>query len=91
MSQRAIRYATLEPITLTLINQKGELFDFHAPKGKFTSSGELRLWGKVFYSTGSNKEEFERINLVKDESLNALVVCRNLKDPEPLVFPFPIH
>ena len=32
MTQRAIRYATLEPITLTLINQKGEHFDFHAPK-----------------------------------------------------------
>ena len=91
MTQRAIRYATLEPITLTLINQKGEHFDFHAPKGKFTSSGELRLWGKVFYSAGSDKEAFERINVVKDESLNALVVSRNLNDPEPLVFPFSVN
>ena len=89
MTQRAIRYATLEPITLTLIDQKGKLFDFHAPKGKFTSTGELQLWGEVFYSVGPKKEAFERIHVVKDESLNALVARRNLNDADPLVFPFP--
>ena len=88
MSQRAIRYATLEPITLTLVNQKGKIFDFHAPKGKFTSTGELQLRGKVFYSVGPKKEAFERIHVVMDESLNALVVRMNLNDPDPLVFPF---
>ena len=46
---------------------------------------------RVFYSAGSDKEAFERINVVKDESLNALVVSRNLNDPEPLVFPFSIN
>ena len=56
MSQRAIRYATLEPITLTLVNQKGKIFDFHAPKGNSHQPENCSL-GERFFTLWAQKKK----------------------------------
>ena len=88
MTQKAIRYATMEPIQLDLVDRDGKLFNVKASKGKFTSSGELRMWGKVICSREQDKDEFERVSIVYDASLNALSLVRGSNDPNPMLLIF---
>ena len=88
MTQKAIRYATMEPIHLDLVDRDGKLFKVQATKGKFTSSGELRMWGQVFCSSEQYTDEFERVSIVYDATLNALSLVRGSNDPNPMLLTF---
>ena len=88
MTQKAIRYATMEPIHLDLVDRDGKLFNVKASKGKFTSSGELRMWGKVICSREQDAGEFERVSIVYDAALNALSLVRGSNDPNPMLLTF---
>ena len=78
----------MEPIQLDLVDRDGKLFNVKASKGKFTSSGELRMWGKVMCSGEQDTNEFERVSIVYDASLNALTLLRGSNDPNPLLLTF---
>jgi len=88
MTKKAIRYATMEPIHLDLVDRDGKLFNIKASKAKFTSSGELRMWGKVVCSGEQDTNEFERVSIVYDASLNALTLVRGSNDLNPMLLSF---
>jgi len=88
MTKKAIRYATMEPIHLDLVDRDGKLLEVKASKGKFTSSGELRMWGKVLCSSEQYTDEFERVSIVYDATLNALSLVRGSNDPNPMLLTF---
>ena len=88
MTKKAIRYATMEPIHLDLVDRDGKLFNVKASKAKFTSSGELRMWGKVVCSGEQDTNEFERVSIVYDASLNALTLVRGSNDLNPMLLSF---
>jgi hypothetical protein len=89
LMQKAIRYASMQPIHLALIDQGGELFNFDATNGKFTSSGELRLWDKVVCSSAQNTQQFEKVSIAYDDQSNALIVMFGKDDSKPIILPLP--
>jgi len=88
MTQKAIRYATMEPVHLDLADRDGKLFMVKASKGKFTSSGELRMWGQVLCTGVQGINEFERLSIVYDARLNALTLVRGSNDFNPMLLTF---
>jgi hypothetical protein len=88
MTKKAIRYATMEPIHLDLVDRDGKLFNVKASKAKFTSSGELKMWGKVICSGEQDTNEFERVSIAYNASLNALTLLRGSNDLNPMLLSF---
>jgi hypothetical protein len=91
ITQKAIRYVTAEPIHLAFVDKDGKLFNINASKGKFTSSGELHLWGKVLCSTKKTVEEFKSVSVFQDDNLKALVVKKGTDEENPLILNFKNH
>ena len=60
-----------------------------ATNGKFTSSGELRLWDKVVCSSAQNTQQFEKVSIAYDDQSNALIVMFGKDDSKPIILPLP--
>jgi hypothetical protein len=78
----------MEPVHLDLADRDGKLFMVKASKGKFTSSGELRMWGQVLCTGVQGINEFERLSIVYDARLNALTLLRGSNDFNPMLLTF---
>ena len=89
MMKKAIRYASIEPIHLALIDQGGAMLNFAATNGKFKSSGELCLWDKVVCSKAQKTQQFDKVLIAYDIRLNALIVTLGRDDLNPIILPFP--
>ncbi len=74
LSQRSIRYATMEPIEITVIDLEGRKLELRAGRGKFNSEGQLLLWQKVFLSYRGQVESLRRTSVRFDKDKKALVV-----------------
>lgn len=88
VKNKAIKYASMDRIYLNLIDKNGLLHTFQAPKAKFISSGEFRLWGKVSYLFNNEYQEFERVFMTQDKSSKKIVIKRTENDSNPLVLNF---
>ena len=88
LKNKAIKYATMDKIYLKLIDDNGFSHIFQAPKAKFMSSGEFRLWGKVSYLFKNEYKEFERVFMTLDKSSKKIVIKRTENDSNPLVLNF---
>ena len=80
LNQRAIRYATLEPVTLVIIDKMGDSFLLNAEKGKLSSSGKLVLWNNASIKTQGLIESFPRLSIYIDEPNNHLIIEKNKSD-----------
>ena len=51
----------MEPITISLVQQSGDIISVEARKGKFTSIGQLKLWGGVVYKYDGLEERLSQV------------------------------
>ena len=87
---RAINYATINPVNLTLVDGNRISHHFSGPKAKFISSGEFRVWGKVTYQCNDDNQEFDEVVMFQDKEKNQLVIRKTKNGFDPLVLNFPI-
>ena len=74
ITQKAIRYATLEPVTIEFIDKSGNACLLKAEKGKLNSAGKLLLLGNATIEYLETKKLFSRLTIDLDDSKNCLVI-----------------
>ena len=90
-SKRSIRYATIQPFSLSIINQLGEMIDLNATQAKFTASGELRLWGDVVLVQNGLEKASSKISILHEQKTNSLNLYFDKNKDEPLRIYFPTN
>ena len=77
LSQKAIRYATFEPISILLTDRMGHSYLLKAEKGKLSASGRLVLWNDASIEYDGSIEFFPRLAIDMDETQSHLVIEKN--------------
>lgn len=87
-SQKAIKYATMEPISISLTQLSGSIISLKATKGKFSPDGGLKLWGEVECKINRNVEEIKELSVYFDSELDSLIMFKGKDRVAPLIVPF---
>jgi hypothetical protein len=74
--KKAIKYATLEPITISLVQPSGNIISVEANKGKFSSIGQLKLWGEVVYKYDGLEERLSQVVISFNNITNELEIMK---------------
>ena len=90
-SKRSIRYATIQPFSLSITNQCSEIIDLNATHAKFTASGELRLWGDVSLVQNGLEKASSKISILHEQKTNSLNLYFDKNKEEPLRIYFPTN
>ncbi len=78
--KKAIKYATMEPITISLVQQSGDIISVEASKGKFSSFGQLKLWGEVVYKYDGLEERHSQVLITFNNVTNELEIMKGTKN-----------
>jgi hypothetical protein len=87
VEKKAIKYATLEPITVSLIQQSGDIITMEASKGKFSSVGQLKLSGEVVYRYDSQEQRPSQVVISFNNFTNELEIIKGTENGRKLRFP----
>ena len=87
-NQKAIKYATMEPISVTLIQLSGKRISLKATKGKFSSDGGLKLWGKVECEFDQKINMINELSVYFDPQKDSLVIIREKDTTDVFILPF---
>ena len=90
-SKRSIHYATIQPFSLSITDQFGEMIDLNATQAKFTASGELRLWGDVVLVQNGLEKASPKISILHEQKTNSLNLYFDKNKEEPLRIYFPTN
>ena len=90
-SKRSIRYATIQPFSLSITDQFGEMIDLNATQAKFTASGELRLWGNVVLMQNGLQKDSSKISIMHEQKTNSLNLYFDKNKEEPMRIYFPTY
>lgn len=85
---KAIKYATMEPITISLVQQSGDILSLKGSKGKFSSSGQLKLWGEVVCITNGLEERFNQVVISFNNVSNELEIIKGTVNAHKIRFSF---
>ena len=85
VSEKSIRYVTIEPISLSFFNGSDEPCNLSANKAKFTSSGELRLWDSVSFTDATDTIFLSGAVITHNQATNSLEIHRLPIDGKPIV------
>ena len=91
VSKRSIHYATIQPFSLSITDQFGEMIDLNATQAKFTASGELRLWGDVVLVQNGLEKASPKISILHEQKTNSLNLYFDKNKEEPLRIYFPTN
>ena len=80
LSQKAIRYVTLEPISILLIDRKGYPYLLKAQKGKLSASGRLVIWGDASIERNGLTDSSSRLAINLDSARNCVVIEGNMSE-----------
>ena len=78
--KKAIKYATLEPITISLVQSSGAIILMEANKGKFSSIGQLKLWGEVVYKYDGMEERLSQVVISFNNITNKLEIIKGTEN-----------
>ena len=78
--KKAIKYATLEPITISLVQPSGDIISMEANKGKFSSIGQLKLWGDVVYKYDGIEERLSQVVISFNNVTNELEIMKGTEN-----------
>jgi len=87
-NQKAIKYATMEPISVSLKYLYGYIISLKANKGKFSSDGGLKLWGKVECKVNSKISKISELTVYFNPESDSLVIIKGKDVANPVVLPF---
>ena len=87
VEKKAIKYATLEPITISLIQQSGDIITMEASKGKFSSVGQLKLSGEVVYRYDSQEQRPSQVVISFNNFTNEVEIIKGTENGRKLRFP----
>ena len=90
-SKRSIRYATIQPFSLSITDQFGEMIDLNATQAKFTASGELRLWGDVVLMQNGLQKDSSKISILHEQKTNSLNLYFDKNKEESMRIYFPTN
>ena len=85
---KAIKYVTMEPITISLVQQSGDILSLKGSKGKFSSSGQLKLWGEVVCITNGLEERFNQVVISFNNVSNELEIIKGTVNAHKIRFSF---
>lgn len=91
VSKRSIHYATIQPFSLSITDQFGEMIDLNATQAKFTASGELRLWGDVVLVQNGLEKASPKISILHEQKTNSLNLYFDKNKEESLRIYFPTN
>ena len=80
LNQKAIRYATFEPITILLTDRIGQTYLLKSLKGKLNASGRLMLWGQSTIEYDGSIESFPRLAIDFDDTRSHLIVEKDKQE-----------
>ena len=87
-NQKAIKYATMEPISVSFLQLCGNKIILKAPKGKFSVDGGLKLWGKVECKFNRKMKIVNEVSIYFDSKLDSLVMVLGKDSANPKIIPF---
>jgi hypothetical protein len=89
VENKAIKYATMEPFMLSLVQQAGDTMSLEASKGKLLSTGQLKLWGGVVCSSSDGLEErLNQVVISLNNVTNELEIIKGTEKSQKLRFSF---
>jgi len=74
LNQKAIRYATFEPIVIILTDRMGHTYLLKSSKGKLNASGRLMLFGGSTIEHDGLIESFPRLVIDFDDTTSRLII-----------------
>lgn len=89
VENKAIKYATMEPFMLNLVQQAGNTMSLEASKGKLSSTGQLKLWGGVVCRSPDGLEErLNQVVISLNNLTNELEIIKGTEKAQKLRFSF---
>ena len=88
VEHKAIKYAIMEPIKITLVQQSGDIISLEGSKGKLSSSGQLKLWGEVVCIADGLEERFNQIVIYFNNVANELEIIKGTVNAHKIRFSF---
>lgn len=77
LNQKAIRYATFEPISIVLTDRMGHTYLLKSSKGKLNASGRLMLFGESTIEHDGSIESFPRLAIDFDHTSSRLIIDKD--------------
>ena len=88
VENKAFKYATMEPFMLSLVQQAGYTMSLEASKGKLSSTGQLKLWGWVVFSSDGLEERLNQVVISFNNVTNELEIIKGTEKAQKLRFSF---
>ena len=88
VEHKAIKYATMEPIKITLVHQSGDIISLEGSKGKLSSFGQLKLWGEVVCIADGFEERFNQVVISFNNVTNELEIVKGTVNAHKIRFSF---
>ena len=88
VENKAFKYATMEPFMLSLVQQAGYTMSLEASKGKLSSTGQLKLWGWVVFSSDGLEERLNQVVISFNNVTNELEIINCTEKAQKLRFSF---
>ena len=88
VENKAIKYTTMEPFMLSLVQQAGDTMSLEASKGKLSSTGQLKFWGGVVFSSDGLEEKLNQVVISFNNVTNELEIINCTEKAQKLRFSF---